>query len=93
VVQIAIQETIIASTSQGRVNSSSDSALAEKDASISFGGRVIPVSDIRNQRLGGADCGRDSTSQIVDFVNQEIGKKARFSPAQDKVQDPPTRDG
>jgi len=59
--------------------------LAEKNASdiMLFGGGVIPVSDIRElKRLGvsGLFTAGTSTSQIVEFVTQEIGKRRlRFS--------------
>ena len=54
--------------------------LAEKNASdiMLFGGGVIPVSDIRElKRLGvsGLFTAGTSTSQIVEFVTQEIGKR------------------
>ena len=56
--------------------------LAEKNSSdiMLFGGGVIPVSDIRElKRLGvsGLFTAGTSTSQIVEFVIQEI-RKRRF---------------
>ena len=58
--------------------------LAEKNSSdiMLFGGGVIPVSDIRElKRLGvsGLFTAGTSTSQIVEFVIQEIGKRRFIS--------------
>ncbi len=94
VVQIAIQEDVdaigisILSGAHMAFFSLILKLLAEKNASdiMLFGGGVIPVSDIRElKRLGvsGLFTAGTSTSQIVEFVNQEIGKrrenKAKFT--------------
>ena len=59
--------------------------LKEKEASeiMLFGGGVIPLSDVKElKRLGVRELFRagTNTSDIIDFVRQEIGKKKILSP-------------
>jgi len=58
--------------------------LKEKEASeiMLFGGGVIPLSDVKElKRLGVRELFRAGThtSEIIDFVRQEIEKKKKFS--------------
>jgi len=59
--------------------------LGEKGAPeiMLFGGGVIPLSDVKElKRLGVRELFRagTNTSEIIDFVRQEIGKKKILSP-------------
>jgi len=58
--------------------------LVEKEASeiMLFGGGVIPLSDVKElKRLGVRELFRagTNTSEVIDFVRQEIGKKKKGS--------------
>ena len=58
--------------------------LEEKGASeiMLFGGGVIPLSDVKElKRLGVRELFRagTNTSEVIDFVRQEIGKKKKGS--------------